>query len=384
MLINLAGHERNFYLPQILTWDLTFRLTVCGKIVGCISADMILDVVLALTKFVPEWPDAERPGNTYLRSQARQYRIQHQTGTFSLQEGPRMTDDSLPTERDHISAFEKIRRVNAAGNEYWTSRDLAGVLGYADYRNFEKVVHKAETACFNSGQRIEDHFVDVTEMVRIGSGAEREIATVYLSRYACYLIVQNADPSKPVVAVGQTYFAVQTRRQELTDQGIASEDDLRLQLRADMKEFNKKLASTAKRAGVVQPVDYAIFQNHGYQGLYGGLTMQDIHRRKGLKKSQNILDHMGSEELAANAFRATQAESKIRREGITGKDKANRAHREVGTKVRQTIKEIGGTMPEHLPTPDTSAKQLESKRKKLAAGKPAKKPSTKKRNDGKS
>ena len=284
-----------------------------------------------------------------------------------------MTDDFLPTDHDHVSAFEKIRHVNDAGNEYWTSRDLAGVLGYADYRNFEAVVAKARTACFNSGQRIDDHFVDVTEMIEIGKGGQRKVQTTFLSRYACYLIVQNADPSKPIVATGQTYFAIQTRRQELADQGAVSEDDLRLQLRADMKEHNKKLASTAKKAGVVQPMDYAIFQNHGYQGLYGGLNMQEIHRRKGLKKSQHILDHMGSEELAANAFRATQAESKIRREGITGKDKANRTHRDVGVKVRQTIKEIGGTMPENLPTPDTSAKQLETKRKKLARDKTPKK-----------
>ncbi len=284
-----------------------------------------------------------------------------------------MAENFSPTEHDHVSAFEKIRRVNDAGNEYWSSRDLAGVLGYADYRNFEAVVAKARTACFTSGQRIEDHFVDVTDMVRIGSGAERKVQTVYLSRYACYLVVQNADPSKPVVATGQTYFAVQTRRQELADQGVTSEDDLRLRMRAEMKERNKDLAATAKKAGVIQPLDYAIFQNHGYQGLYGGLTMQDIHKRKGLKKSQQILDHMGSIELAANLFRTTQAEDKIRRERIAGKEKANQAHREVGAKVRKTIKELGGTMPEDLPTPAKSTKQLETKRKKLATGKTAKK-----------
>ena len=284
-----------------------------------------------------------------------------------------MTDDFLPTEHDHISAFEKIRCLNDAGNEYWSSRDLSGVLGYVQYRNFETVIAKAKEACFNSGQRLDDHFADVSKMIEIGKGGMRTVSDTYLSRYACYLIVQNADPSKPIVATGQTYFAIQTRRQELANQGVTSEDDLRLQLRADMKEHNKKLASTAKKAGVVQPIDYAIFQNHGYQGLYGGLNMQNIHRRKGLKKTQNILDHMGSEELAANAFRATQAESKIRREGITGKDKANRAHKDVGAKVRQTIKEIGGTMPENLPTPDISARQLETKRKKLATGKTSKK-----------
>jgi DNA-damage-inducible protein D len=281
--------------------------------------------------------------------------------------------DHIPTEHDHTSAFEKIRQVNAAGNEYWLSRDLAGVLGYVQYRNFEAVVAKAKQACFNSGQRLDDHFADISKMVSIGSKTERPIADTLLSRYACYLIVQNADPSKPIVAIGQTYFAIQTRRQELADHGLPSEDDLRLQLRDEMKRHNKQLAATAKKAGVIQPLDYAIFQNHGYQGLYGGLTMQDIHRKKSLKKSQQILDHMGSEELAANLFRATQAESKIRRDRITGKDRANQAHREVGSKVRQTIKEIGGTMPENLPAPKESVKRLATKRKKLAGGRADKK-----------
>ncbi|MCL2001063.1 MAG: DNA damage-inducible protein D [Planctomycetes bacterium] len=232
--------------------------------------------------------------------------------------------------------------------------------------DYSPIIEKAKAACFNSGQRIEDHFAEMRKMVSLGSNAERNIPDIYLSRYACYLIVQNADPAKPVVAVGQTYFAVQTRRQELTDQGMTGEDNLRLQLRDKMKEHNKKLVATAKKAGVIQPTDYAIFQNHGYQGLYGGLTMKGIHRRKGLKKSQQILDHMGSTELAANLFRATQAEEKIRREDITGKDKANRAHQEVGTKVRQTIENIGGTMPEDLPTPPISTKHLEKKVKRLA------------------
>ncbi|MFH1067001.1 MAG: DNA damage-inducible protein D [bacterium] len=261
-----------------------------------------------------------------------------------------------------ITPFEQIRRTNASGNEYWSSRDFARVLGYTDYRNFEAVIEKARMACFNSGQRVEDHFVDVNEMVEIGSKAQRPIKTTMMSRYACYLIIQNADPSKEIVAVGQTYFAVQTRRQELSDQEI--EEQRRLLLRAEMKQHNTQLADAAQQAGVIAPKDYAIFQNHGYAGLYGGLTAQDIHVRKGLKKGQQILDHMGSTELAANLFRATQTEEKLRREKIAGKDKANQAHKEVGAKVRQTIKEIGGTMPENLPSAE-SIKKLEFKAKKM-------------------
>lgn len=189
--------------------------------------------------------------------------------------------------------------------------------------------------------------MDAHEMVDIGSGARKEVPVVLLSRYACYLIIQNADPRKEIVALGQSYFAVQTRRQELSDE--AKEDQLRLTLRTEMSEHNKNLASAAKQAGVIDPLDYAIFQNAGYQGLYGGLTMSDIHHRKGLRKSQKILDHMGSTELAANLFRATQTEDKLRREKIKGKQAANKAHKEVGEKVRQTIKELGGEMPENLP-----------------------------------
>lgn len=260
---------------------------------------------------------------------------------------------------DHVSPFEQIRRTNDAGVEYWSSRDFAQVLQYNEYRNFEQVIQKARVACFNSGQRLEDHFVDVDEMVEIGSGAKRMIKTIYLSRYACYLIIQNADPEKDIVALGQTYFAVQTRRQELSDQML--EDERRLLLRDEMTKHNLKFADAAKRAGVIQPIDYAIFQNHGYMGLYGGLTAQNIHQRKGLKKSQHILDHMGSTELAANLFRATQTEEKLRRENIQGKDKANMTHRQVGAKVRQTIKELGGTMPEDLPSVE-SIKRLKSKK----------------------
>lgn len=265
-----------------------------------------------------------------------------------------------------VSPFERIRRVNDVGAEYWSSRDFSGVLGYTDYRNFEQVVGKARLACFNSGQRIEDHFVDVTEMIEIGKGGQRAVKTVLLSRYACYLIVQNADPSKEIVALGQTYFAVQTRRQELSDK--ATEEDRRLLLRDEMKMHNVRLAGTARAAGVIEPRDYAIFQDHGYRGLYGGLGARDIHRRKGLKKDQQILDHMGSTELAANLFRATQTEEKLRRDKITGKDRANRTHFEVGAKVRKTIRELGGTMPESLPAAESIKKIEAKKRRQLGSG----------------
>jgi DNA-damage-inducible protein D len=274
----------------------------------------------------------------------------------------------------HVSPFERIKRTNEVGTEFWSSRDFSELLGYGDYRNFDGVVEKARMACFNSGHRVEDHFVDVTEMIEIGKGGRREIKVTLLSRYACYLVIQNADPNKAIVAQGQTYFAVQTRRQELADERI--EGDRRLFLREEMRHHNLQLADAARQAGVVEPLDYAIFQNHGYMGLYGGLKQEDIHQRKGLKKSQKILDHMGSTELAANLFRATQAEDKLRREQIQGKDAANRTHHDVGVKVRQTIHELGGTMPEELPVAD-SIRKLETQRRKSLGktGTPGKKKS---------
>lgn len=202
-------------------------------------------------------------------------------------------------------------------------------------------------------------------MVNTGSGAEREVDDYALSRYACYLIVQNGDPRKDVIALGQTYFAVKTRQQELIKHyDELDEDKKRLAIRNEIVAHNKSLAEAAQMAGVDTPKDHAIFQNKGYQGLYGGLGVKEIHARKGLKKSQKILDHMGSTELAANLFRATQTDEKLRRENIAGKDMANKAHYEVGAKVRQTIKELGGTMPENLPTPAKSIRQIERKQKK--------------------
>lgn len=262
--------------------------------------------------------------------------------------------------------FEQIKQTNEYGAEFWSARDLQEVLEYSTWQKFTNVIEKAIKAAENSGVSPADHFNQTVKMVAIGSETQRSIDDYNLSRYACYLIIQNADPSKEIIANGQTYFAVQTRKQELSEEiPNLSEDELRLKLRREMKTHNKQLAEAANQAGVVKPLDYAIFQNHGYKGLYGGLDKKAIHQRKGLKKSQDILDHMGSTELAANLFRATQTQEKLQREHIQGKFQANKTHYEVGCKIRQTIKELGGTMPEDLPTPTTSIKQLETKAKKL-------------------
>lgn len=256
--------------------------------------------------------------------------------------------------------FEQYKHVNEFGEDFWYARDLQHVLDYEQWRNFLKVIEKAQEACKNSDQLVSDHFAEVSKMVELGSRAMRRIDDFELSRYACYLVVQNADPKKEVVALGQTYFAVQTRKQELQEQFESlDEDKKRLAIRNELKEHNKSLAEAAQSAGVTTPQEYAIFQNHGYKGLYGGLGAKEIHQRKGLKKSQQILDHMGSTELAANLFRATQTDEKLRRENIQGILNANRTHFEVGAKVRQTIQELGGTMPEDLPTPEKSIKQIE-------------------------
>jgi DNA-damage-inducible protein D len=270
--------------------------------------------------------------------------------------------DELGIENKHYQTFEEIKQVSPDGSEFWMARQLSKILNYAEFRNFLPVIEKAKRACANSGQLVENHFVEMHEMVPIGSGAEREMESYALSRYACYLIVQNGDPSKPVIANGQTYFALQTRRQELSEDESfqrLKEDEKRLFLRNEMREHNKQLVEAAQQAGVETNLDFAIFQNHGYKGLYGGLDAKSIHRRKGLQKDQHILDNMGSTELAANLFRATQTEEKLRRENIKGKTVANQTHYKVGVKVRQTIKELGGTMPEDLPKPNEDLKKLE-------------------------
>jgi len=263
------------------------------------------------------------------------------------------------------NTFESIKHINEYGQEYWLARELQPVLEYTEWRNFSRIIDKAKEACSGSGNVIKDHFVDVNKMVEIGSSTYRELDDYQLSRYACYLIAMNGDPRKQVIANAQTYFAVKTRQQELIDNfDQLTEEQKRLSIRQQMVAHNKSLAEAAQQAGVETPLDYAIFQNSGYQGLYGGLGMREIHARKGLKKSQKILDHMGSTELAANLFRATQTDEKLRREHVQGKENANRTHFEVGAKVRQTIRELGGTMPEDLPTPDKSIQQIEREQRR--------------------
>ena len=267
--------------------------------------------------------------------------------------------------------FESIKHINEYGEEYWLARELQPVLEDVQWRNFAEAVERAKLACKNSGVSIEDHFADVSKTIEMPKGAHKDIPDYMLSRYACYLIVMNGDPRKEVIAIGQTYFAVKTRQQELIDNyEQLSEDQKRLAIRNEMIAHNKSLAEAAQMAGVVDPRDYAIFQNKGYQGLYGGLGAKEIHARKGLKKSQKILDHMGSTELAANLFRATQTDEKLRRENIQGKQAAYDTHYQVGKKVRQTIKELGGTMPEDLPTPQKSIAQIEreQEKRKLKSG----------------
>ncbi len=276
-----------------------------------------------------------------------------------------------PNEPLHTSPFDAIRRIAEDGSEYWSARDLAKVLGYkTNFRNFKLAIGRAEISCKNSGHNPADHFAGVRKMVKIGSGAEREVEDVYLTRYACYLIVQNADPNKEIVALGQTYFVEQARRQELAAQWAAlPEAKKRLALRGEMSVHNTNLSAAARQAGVVEPRDFAVFQDHGYQGLYGGLKASDIREHKGLNKKQEILDYMGSDELAANIFRASQTKQKLERDNIKVKTAANQAHQEVGHKVRKAIVDIGGTMPEELPTPTESIQELERKEvKRLKQG----------------
>lgn len=260
--------------------------------------------------------------------------------------------------------FENIKHIDENGVEYWYARELQQILEYNKWENFEKVIRKAKQSCENSNISNLDHFLDVRKMVAIGSGAEKEIKDYKLTRYACYLIAQNGDSRKKVIALAQTYFAIQTRKQELTEKeySMLTEDEKRFYQRNLTRKGNYSLNQAAKNAGVK---NFDKFHNAGYKGLYNGETADDIAKRKGLRYREDILDNMGSEELAANLFRITQTESRLKRDNIQTESAANKTHYEVGSKIRNTIKELGGTMPEDLPTPEKSLKQLEKEKKLL-------------------
>ncbi len=260
--------------------------------------------------------------------------------------------------------FENIKHIDENGVEYWYARELQKILEYNKWENFEKVIRKAKQSCENSNISNLDHFLDVRKMVAIGSGAEKEIKDYKLTRYACYLIAQNGDSRKKVIALAQTYLAIQTRKQELTEKeySMLTEDEKRFYQRNLTRKGNYSLNQAAKNAGVK---NFDKFHNAGYKGLYNGETADDIAKRKGLRYREDILDNMGSEELAANLFRITQTESRLKRDNIQTESAANKTHYEVGSKIRNTIKELGGTMPEDLPTPEKSLKQLEKEKKLL-------------------
>ena len=256
--------------------------------------------------------------------------------------------------------FEDIKRIRPDGSEYWAARELAPVLDYAKWENFYKVIKRAMIACENSGRSTLECFPEVRKTSPMPNGGVKDIFDYELSRYACYLIVQNGDPRKEVIALGQTYFAIQTYRQEVADRfNQLDEDSRRLVVRGDIKQWNQLLAETARNAGVITAEEFAIFQNAGYMGLYGGMTVDDIHRRKGLAIGQKILDYMGSTELIANLFRISQTEEKLRKDQVSTSDAATAVHYAVGNEVREAIRKIDGTMPEDLPTPEKSIAQLE-------------------------
>ncbi|MCL2436708.1 MAG: DNA damage-inducible protein D [Clostridiales bacterium] len=254
--------------------------------------------------------------------------------------------------------FENIKHLRDDGSEYWSARELASVLDYTEWRNFNKVLNKAMIACKNSGYNVICDFVDVNKIVDAGATA-KPLKDYELSRYACYLIVQNGDPRKEVIALGQTYFAIQTYRQEIADKfNQLDEDSRRLVVRGDIKQWNQMLAEAARDAGVITNEEFAIFQNAGYMGLYGGLSVDDIHKRKNLAPRDKILDFMGSTELIANLFRISQTEEKLKKDAVNKADDANATHQTVGQEVRTTIERVGGTMPEDLPTPKKSIAQI--------------------------
>ena len=271
-------------------------------------------------------------------------------------------------EKYNTKMFEDIKHIDEQGNEYWEARELLHILGYVDWRKFNNTIQKAKTACSKSKLEEEYHFVGADKMITIAKGGKRKIPDYKLSRYACYLIAQNSDPRKETVALAQTYFAIQTRRMELFEKEYESlsEDDKRLYQRNLTKKRNYSLNQTAKKAGVK---NFDKFHNEGYKGLYNGETANDISKRKGLRYREDILDNMGSEELAANLFRITQTEAKIKKDNIEGENNANKTHYTIGKNIREVIKKNGGTMPEDLPTPNKSLKEIEKERILLSSKK---------------
>jgi DNA-damage-inducible protein D len=270
-------------------------------------------------------------------------------------------------------SFEAIKHLSEAGDEFWFARELATVLEYVQWRNFQKVLDRAILACKNSGYAIADHFAEVSKTIEMPKTALKQVVDYKLTRYACYLIVQNGDPRKEVIALGQTYFAIQTRRQEVADYfNQLDEDNKRLIIRGDIKQWNQMLAKAAHNAGVISNEEYATFQNAGYMGLYGGLKVEDIHQKKGLKKTDRILDFMSSIELIANLFRISQTEEKLKKDKASTTDAANEIHFIVGREVRGTIERVGGTMPEDIPVPNKSISEVEREQLKRLKNNPNK------------
>lgn len=276
-------------------------------------------------------------------------------------EGDRKMVESLVTITEQ--SFESIKHVNENGVEFWYARELMKMLEYGKWGNFRNVIKKAKEACTGSDIDTEEHFADIGRVLKVGNNAEMEIDDMKLTRYACYLIAQNGDSRKKAIATAQTYFAIQTRKQEITRQEYEqlSEDEKRLYTRQNVKDKNKYLFDTAKQVGVK---NYGKFNNYGYRGLYNGETAQDIAVRKGITEKEDILDYMSSTELAANLFRITQTDEVLKNKKVNNENDACITHHKVGQAVRQTIKRIGGTMPEDLPTPSKSAKQIEKEKNK--------------------
>lgn len=261
-------------------------------------------------------------------------------------------------------SFEDIKHIDKHGVEFWYARELIRVLQYSNWQNFEKIIDKAKISCQNSDINVFEHFIDVSKLSKRGNNAEVEINDYKLTRYACYLIAQNGDSRKKVIALAQTYFAVQTRKQEINEKeySMLTENEKRFYQRNLTRKGNYSLNQTAKKAGVK---NFDKFHNAGYKGLYNGETADDIAKRKGLRYREDILDNMGSEELADNIFRIAQTDAKLKRDKVDNEYTANSVHYEVGKEVRNSIERLGGTMPENLPTPKTSLKELEKENKKI-------------------